>query len=273
MINATGNRMTREINRQSMLAQTIAATQVSISTGKRIQRASDDPVAAARVATLRQAQSNDAVWTSNLKLGSALAAQADGVLKSVADRMARAGELVVAGANASLSVADRGTIADELRGIAEEIDGYAGTQSSLGQPLFALGNAQAMRFDETATFAPVQSRSQVFTVGGVGLSQIVRDAAIAVDVGAAGSALSNIQTGIAHVADAAADIGSRAARIDRMREGLSLRAIDYADERSGLEDTDLTVAIATLNAQTLTLDAAQAAFARINRRTLLDILN
>jgi flagellar hook-associated protein 3 FlgL len=39
-----------------------------------------------------------------------------------------------------------------------------------------------------------------------------------------------------------------------------------------LEDTDLTQAIATLNAQTLTLDAAQAAFARINRRTLMDIL-
>jgi flagellar hook-associated protein 3 FlgL len=39
-----------------------------------------------------------------------------------------------------------------------------------------------------------------------------------------------------------------------------------------LEDTDLTAAIARLNAQQLTLDAAQAAFARINRRSLFDLL-
>jgi flagellar hook-associated protein 3 FlgL len=39
-----------------------------------------------------------------------------------------------------------------------------------------------------------------------------------------------------------------------------------------LEDTDLSAAIAKLNSQTITLEAAQAAFARINRRTLMDIL-
>ena len=39
-----------------------------------------------------------------------------------------------------------------------------------------------------------------------------------------------------------------------------------------IEDTDIVSATAKLNAQTITLEAAQAAFARINRRSLFDIL-
>ena len=49
--------------------------------------------------------------------------------------------------------------------------------------------------------------------------------------------------------------------------------IDLAAERTNLEATDISEAVAQLNAQTLTLEAAQAAFARINRRTLLDLLS
>ena len=48
MINAVGNRMTREIARQSKLADALERTQIQISTGKRLQRMSDDPVAARR---------------------------------------------------------------------------------------------------------------------------------------------------------------------------------------------------------------------------------
>ncbi len=271
MINATGNRMMREITRQQNLAQSITASQISISTGKRIQRASDDPTSAARVATIGQAQADDAIWAGNLSLGGSLAAQADAVLKTLSDRMVRASELVVAGANGNLSAADRNTIAQELSGIADEIDSYNATRSSLDQPLFAT-TATTMRFEASTTFAPVPSRSDVFETGGVAISQIVRDAAAAVTGGAANTALPAIQAATAHIADTASDIGVRAARMDRMREMLSARDIEYATERSGLEDTDLTQAIATLNAQTLTLDAAQAAFARINRRTLMDIL-
>ena len=39
-----------------------------------------------------------------------------------------------------------------------------------------------------------------------------------------------------------------------------------------VEDTNLEEAIAQLHAQDLTLQAAQAAFAKINRQTLFDIL-
>ena len=56
MINATGNRMTREIARQSKLAEQIEKLQIQVSTGKRLQRMSDDVVASKRIATIGKTQ-------------------------------------------------------------------------------------------------------------------------------------------------------------------------------------------------------------------------
>lgn len=276
MINATGNRMTQEIQRQSRLAERIANTQAQVSTGKRIQRASDDPVAASRVATLRQAQADDAVRAGNITLGKSLAAQADGVMRSVSDMMARANELTIAGANSAIPAADRGVIAAELNAIADEIELQSRARSITGAALFAAGNPLTIRFDADSAFAPVPPRSDLFESGGIAVSQIVRDAADAVNSGdqtQINGALSAVRGVVEHIANASATIGLNAARLDRLQENSALRAITLAEERSVLEDTNLSAAIADLNAQTITLEAAQAAFARINRRTLMDFLN
>lgn len=275
MINATGNRMTREIARQSRLAQDVAQTQIQVSTGKRIQRASDDPVAAIRITTLRTAQANDSAWRSNVDLGVTLTAQADSVLKSAADLLVRARELTVAGASQTLAPSDRNAIATELSALAEELDSLAATRSTLGEPLFAAGAPRIMRFDGDVLFTPVPSRSALFDSGGQSAAQHVRDAVAAVAGGnsaAMGSALTSLDGAIDQIATAQAQIGINAVRLDRLTELHAERGIANKAERSALEDTDLTSAIAKLNAQTITLEAAQAAFARINRRTLFDIL-
>jgi len=275
MINATGNRMTQEIQRQSRLAQKIANTQTQISTGKRIQRASDDPVGASRVATLRQAQANDAARAGNISLGISLTAQADGVMRSVSDMMARALELTIAGSNSTLPSGDRGVIAAELNALADEIELQSQTRSVTGQALFASGNPLNVRFDSDNAFAPVPSRNAMFESGGVAVGQIVRDAAVALNNGnptQIGASLTAVQGGSDHIADASAAIGLNAARLDRLQESSALRLSSFAEERSALEDTDLSSAIADLSALTVTLEAAQAAFARINRRTLMDFL-
>ena len=276
MINAVGNRMMIEINRQQSLARAIADTQVSVSTGKKIQRASDDPVAAARVATIGRAQANNKTWSVNLDTGLSLNSQADTAVSGMAGHMAKARELMLSGANGALSAADRQTLAMQLDGIAAELDGLAGRRTTSGQPLFSTGTALSVRYDANTILAPVPSLSQVFDVSGVSLSQMTRDAATALRSGtpaAITASLSTLDTGIAHTADALGDIGQRGARLQSLQEASRIQDIDFAAERSNLESTDLSEAIALLNAQTLTLDAAQAAFARINRRTLFDVLS
>lgn len=276
MINATGNRMTQEIQRQSRMAQRIADKQVQISTGKRLQRASDNPVATTRISDLARSQANDAARASNINLGISLTSQADGSLRQISALLARAKELTLAGANAATSATDRGTIAVELASLADEIDSMALAKGANDQPLFASGSNMAIRFDDNSIFAPVPTRAEVFEVGGVSISQTIRDTATAIAAGnmaqvAAGNTA--VDGAINHASDMIAVVGLNAARLDRLNENSAQRAISTAEERSGLEDTDLSAAIAELNGMTLTLEAAQAAFARINRRTLMDFLS
>jgi flagellar hook-associated protein 3 FlgL len=275
MINPAGNRISLEIRRQSDLSHDIARLQIEISSGKRIQQPSEDPVASARVANIRRAQADDIAWNRTIELGSSLTSQADGVLKSLANRMARAQELTVEGASATASSADRASIALELRSIAAEIDSLSQTQTSQGDKLFAAGPALKMRFGEDAVFAPVPSHHDVFARNGVPLATMINDAATALQSGISAqidTAITTVANGVDHVATVAGDLGIRAARIDTLREVHQSRGIDFAAERSGLEDTDLSEAIAKLNSNLTTLEAAQAAFARINRRTLFQIL-
>ena len=276
MINAVGNRMTREIARQQKLADALERTQIQISGGKKLLRMSDDPVAARRIATIGTTQASMAAWSTNVNSASALVSQADGVMKSVSDLMSRARELTLAAASDTANPTDRATIAAELGTIADELDALAATRDSNGDPVFAAGAARVMRFDSDVTFAPVPSAADVFVVGGNSLSTGIRDAAAAVaanDKAGMNASLGSLDTAISHVADEHAKIGLSGGRLDRIGDGLASRGIALKDERSVVEDTNLEEAIAQLHAQDLTLQAAQAAFAKINRQTLFDILS
>lgn len=276
MINAVGNRMTREIARQQKLADQLERTQMQISGGKKLLRMSEDPVAARRIATIGTSQASMTAWSANVNAADALVSQADAVMKSASNLMTRARELTLAAASDTMSAADRATIAAELGGIADELDGLAATRDSNGEPVFATGAARVMRFDADVSFAPVPSAADVFVVGGNSLSTGLRDAAAAVAAGdkaAMGTSIDALDAAIGHVADQHAALGLSGGRLERIGDGLAARGIALKDERSSVEDTDLSVAIAELNAMDLTLGAAQAAFAKINRQTLFDILN
>ena len=276
MINAVGNRMTREIARQQKLSSQLERTMVQISSGKLIQRRSDDPVAARRIATIGKTQASMKTWSTNIKSAEALVSQADGVLKSTGNMLVRARELMLSATSDSVNPADRATIAAELSAIANEIDGLASTRDSNGEPLFAAGSAKVVRFDSDVSFAPVPSAGDAFVMGGNSLSTGLRDAAAALASGdkvAMGASLTTLNAAIGPVADQNAALGLSAGRLERIGDGLESRGIALADERSAVEDTNLSVAIAQLNAQDLTLNAAQAAFAKINRQSLFDLLN
>ena len=275
MITGSSSRISQDIQRQVKLSSQIARTSIEISGGKKILQPSDDPLAAARVASIRQAQSNSSAWQSNIALGLSLSDQAGSVMALVSDRIDHARELMVSGANAPLSNADRATLASELRSLAAEFTSLAATRTASGEPLFATGAALKFRFNETLTFAPVPSAAEAFEVGGVSFAQLALDAATAIEANNTaqiGVSLTALDGGIAKAADVSAEIGVRGVRMTNLREQYINDGVSLTAERSGLEDTDLSQAIALLNQQSITLDAARAAFARINRSTLFDLL-
>jgi flagellar hook-associated protein 3 FlgL len=115
----------------------------------------------------------------------------------------------------------------------------------------------------------------VFGVAGDTLADRLEAAATALiggDDTAIAAALDRINAGQTQVTDAIGAQGVRGARIDFALDRLVSQGATAAEERTKLEATDLTMAIPELQAKMLTLDAARGAFARINQRTLFDLL-
>ena len=285
MINGTRFRLSMEINRQTALASEIARSQTQISTGKRIQAPSDDPVAAARISSIARTQANDTAFTSNLNLASALAARADTTLSAVGTALDRANELMVQGANGTLSDGDRATIAQELRSIAQDIGALKDTKDSRGGPLFMSGGSLRIPVASGISIEAVGTREDVFesvptASGAQDIGAIVSAAADALSLSdptaraaAVAASADNVGAAVAHIASARGAQGALGSRIDQLTERQADSGLQLQEERSNLESTDVSATIARLQSQQLTLQAAQAVFSRVNASTLFDLLN
>jgi flagellar hook-associated protein 3 FlgL len=266
-------RIDAAIRHQSALVTRIARGQADITSGKRLQAASDDPAAAARIAQLRRTQTSEAAWRGNVDIGIALAARADATLGNVATLVDRVRELATIGASETLSDKDRATIALELRSIADEVDSLSNGTDATGQPIFP-GVPMRLPVGDSLALTATTSRSDTFDVGGRDIATIVRDAATGITTSTAGraAALVDITAVTDHISTVRGGQGARAARFDALRDRLIDSATAIGEERSSIEDTDLAATIARVQTDQLSLDAAQSLFARINRRTLFDLL-
>jgi flagellar hook-associated protein 3 FlgL len=284
MISGTRYRLDQEINRQLALSRDIAKVQTQLSTQKRIQSPSEDPVAAARISSIGRAQANEAAWKSNLNLASALAARADTALKAAGTAFDRVTELMTQGATGTLSDQDRATIALELRSIATELASLKDSKDSRGNALFMSGYSRRIPVQTGVQVIAVGTREEVFesvaTAGGPkDLAAIVSDAADALEINdptarkaAVAVSVDEVKAAVDHVATQRGEQGALANRVDQLLERQADTEIQMKEERSGLEDTDIQAVVARLSSQQLSLQAAQAVFARVNENTLFDIL-
>ena len=285
MITATRYRAMAEINRQAKLGAEIARAQSEISTGKRIERASDDPIAAGRIVEIRRAQADQLAWSRNIETARAVAAQVDTAIDGVANIFNRVKELALAGATESVSAADRAAIVQELAALRTQIGNIATTTTPTGQALFPIDAPLQISTSATQRLPATAQRSTVFEEVALGagtdtLESVIDDVINAVSIDdtamrrtAADASLSDVDIAVRHVTSQHAAQGIRAAQLDDAANIIAESGIQLAEERSSLEDTDVAAAIMRLTAKTLTLQAAQAAFAKVNRNTLFDFLS
>lgn len=284
MITATRYRALAEINRQAKLGAEIARAQSEISTGKRIERASDDPIAAARVVEIRRAQADQVAWARNIETAKSVAAQVDTALEGVASIFNRVKELTLAGATESVSANDRTAIVQELASLRTQLTNLQTATTPTGQALFPTDAPLQISTSATQRLPATAQRSTVFegiTLGsGTGtLDSVIGDAIDAISLddvvqrrAFADISLGDIDRSVTHVTSQHAAQGIRGAQLDAAAETIENSAIQLSEERSTLEDADVAVAVMKLNAKTLALQAAQAAFAKVNRNTLFDFL-
>lgn len=281
MITGTRYQLQREISRQMRLASEVARAQAEISAGGvRILAPSDDPIGAARVAEITRTQSNNVTWKANLNTAAALSSNADGILGSMVSAFDRVNELLLAASNGTLSAQDRQAAALEIESIAGEIATLRDTKDSRGAALFpAAADAIAIPVGDTLDIVAVAPVEAVFSLtngsGTFALTDILSDAVTALranDPAAISASLGMARAGSDHIIASRAEQGARGARIDALSERLIATGLGLTEEKSGIESADISELLAKISAKKLSLDAAQAVFARVNQSTLFDLL-
>jgi len=285
VITATRYRALAEINRQSALSADVARAQSDISTGKRIEKPSDDPIASARISQLRRAQADAEVWARNIQTAKSIAAQVDTAMGDMAGIFNRVKELTLAGRTESVSDADRSAIVLELNQLRGSLTNLSTSTTPTGQALFPVDAPLRISTSATQRLPATAQRSDVFdgvstSQGSQSLDWVIGQAITAIsnsDVNvrrtAAATALDDIDKAVVQVTNQRAAQGLRAGQLDDAADALVEATTQLSEERSSLEDTDVAATVMRLNAKTLALQAAQAAFAKVNRNTLFDFLS
>lgn len=125
------------INRMQDLNSNLVKTQEQISTGKKVNRPSDDPVAAARILKLDQEVKRIETYERNANLADNRLKQEESTLASAVDIIQRVRELTVQAGNGSLSANDRLSISAELKERLGQLANIANTRDASGEYIFS----------------------------------------------------------------------------------------------------------------------------------------
>ena len=112
-------------------------TQLQLSTGKKINRPSDDPSASTQLLKLSTLKSKTEQYNRNIESARNQLQLQESVLSSVTNVLQRVRELTVQANNATQSDESRAAIADEIYNRIDELLQYANTKDPDGEYIFS----------------------------------------------------------------------------------------------------------------------------------------
>ncbi|MBI9114560.1 flagellar hook-associated protein FlgL [Sanguibacter suaedae] len=268
----------------------MSTLQAQASSGKVINKASDDPAKAAEAMALRKEQRAADQYARNTQDGLSWLTTVDTAITSSVNFMQRARDLVVQGANTgSLNREAREAVAVELEGIRDALLGQANT-TYIGRSVFAgSSNGPAFAADGTATptFGPVERRigaattvrvdadgTAVYGSGATSVFALLDDVAARLRDPAdnVSDALSQIDDRIRSMLSVASSVGARTNQLTSAQATLSSQSLSLKSDLSGVEDIDLAQTIIELQMQEVAYQAALGATARVLQPSLMDYL-
>ncbi len=277
--------------------QKLAKAEEQISTGRRFQRASEQPTDASKLLrhTRRLERVNQFERNSeNARLWSDTADQA---LQSINREMIRARTLAVQGANETNGPEQLKTIALDIRAIADSLITLSNTKV-LGRPVFGgtTDSSDAYASDGTyqGDFGIVRrtidtgqvveinsSGPEVFGTPDIGdpmagdLFQMIRAMADAVEAGDTSEirrGIESVDTAANRVASSEGRIGAVSQQLDSIDDRLGAEKISVGTRASKLRDVDLAEAVIRLTSAEASYQATLSATARGLSVSLLDFL-
>lgn len=303
----TGYFFESRTRQMTALSSRAAQLQQQIATGKRIEKPSDDPVAAAQIARLGVVEGDQAQYARNITVAQALLGASETALTALSTNIQRAQELAIRASSEVLNDSNRAAIAAELHALLDDMVGVANARDVRGTPLFggagtglpftrqpdgavsfeAAGEAPPVPIGRDVAIQASDSGTRLFgglVVGGseTDIFAIVGDLAAALapggsaDADARRAALARATEGLAkadeRLTTARTSIGARAARLDLETERLASAKIDNALTRGDIEGTDVQATVIELQKTMLALEATQASFTRLSQLSLFDYI-
>lgn len=278
----------------------LAKTQLQLATGKRILSPSDDPGAASRVLELNQTINNIKQYQRNSDYADTRLGLQENVLTGVDDLLQRARELSIQSLNDTLSVEDRGAIADEVTELMESMLQLANTRDSNGEYLFAGNKTSTEPFSHDGmgnfTYAGDQGERSVqigasrkISIGNSGdeIFMQVDDGAggisdmfsvlydFSVDLRAdapSSTTITRIDSAIDEALSVRVSVGARMNALDNQKNINETFNLLLQENRSALEDLDFTEAVSRFEQQLLALQASQQSFIKIEGLSLFNYL-
>jgi flagellar hook-associated protein 3 FlgL len=278
-----------------------ATLQAQLSSGKRINKASDDPSGAISALSLQGEIDRNNQYNRNASDGNGWLTTVDTTLTSVNDLLSRARDLVVQAASTGSGDANsQQAIATELTQIRASVLQMANS-SYLGRPIFGGTTAGSSAFQSGST-STIGGQPDISYVGDAGTVQrrIADGSTVRVDADAsaafgsgAGSVFNVLATVIDHLQtnpaalsnditaiDASAsnirtsltDVGVRQQRVQDAQSTVGARVLDLTARLSDVEDVDMPSTIVALQTQQVAYQAALGATAKVVQPSLLDFL-
>ena len=270
----------------------VGRLQQQLTSGRLISAPSDSPTGTNRAMQTRSDQAAAAQQSRNITDAKSWLEQTDSALQQMLDTAHRVRDLTVQGSNTgSNSDVSAQAIATEVKSLREGLLSLA-NRTIGGRPLFGGVTPGAKAYDATGAYVgqagpPVTRRvsdtevvrvdttgPEAFGPAGADLFAIVDK--IATDV------VSNPTNLAGHLTDldsvmkgmltAVADVGSRAARVEREEQVNADRSLTLSSQLAETENIDLPNTIMRLQMQQVGYEAALSATAKALQPTLLDYL-
>jgi flagellar hook-associated protein 3 FlgL len=256
-----------------------------VSTGKRVNAPSDDPVAAARLTRLSGQASRIADYQNTIGTVRSDTSLAERSLDEASQLMAHAHELAVQGANGALSAEDRRMLATEVATMQDQFLGIANTRGTRGYlfsgsqtstpALSSSGQYQGDDAEQRVEISPgVNTRVSVtgahaFTAADGGTDayaalEELRQALLADDTSRVASSIETVEKSRSQIVRVQGETGLILNRLDSADEVLAVSALETEKSRSALGDVDPFAALSELTQLSTSLEQAIA----VARQTL-----
>ena len=271
----------------SRISQELRQANKVVSTGKRINELSDDPVGLGQSLEIKSTLANIDQIGRNISLGKSWLVAGEGALGNVQDLISDARTLCVEMASATKSSEHREVAAEIIQNALDEIIALANTQVS-GRYIFGGSNSDTVPFESDGTyngddrpFSIKTANNTVIQIGSDGeavFSDIFTTFNDLIthlqgnDVDGIRTSIDSLDSNFNDISTKISDVGSKMNRMEIKENILQELTITNTERLSQIEDADIAEAVMNLKSVEVTYQAALASSASIMELSLVDYI-